>query len=97
MHSSTDADTNQPFAMHRPGPLANTEMEDELSGAWSSTLEPWSVRNEIRASVNVDYDTSSSEENQETYNPRSAAAVTMQTSRRKRRAEELIVEFGERK
>ena len=37
----------------------------------------------IRASVNVDYDTSSSEENQETYDPKSAVAVTMQTSEEK--------------
>ncbi len=37
----------------------------------------------IRASVNVDYDNSTSEENQETYDPKSAVAVTMQTSEEK--------------
>ena len=48
-----------------------------------STLEPVVGAQRIRASVNVDYDTSSSEENQETYDPKSAVAVTMQTSEEK--------------
>jgi flagellar M-ring protein FliF len=51
--------------------------------AWSRTLEPVVGAQRIRASVNVDYDTSSSEENQETYDPKSAVAVTMQTSEEK--------------
>jgi len=48
-----------------------------------STLEPVVGAQRIRASVNVDYDSSSSEENQETYDPKSAVAVTMQTSEEK--------------
>jgi flagellar M-ring protein FliF len=79
----TDADTNQPFAMHRPGSPADTELEDQLSRRLVSTLEPVVGAQRIRASVNVDYDTSSSEENQETYDPKSAVAVTMQTSEEK--------------
>ncbi len=79
----TDADTNQPFVSHRPGSPSDTELEDQLSRRLVSTLEPVVGAQRIRASVNVDYDTSSSEENQETYDPKSAVAVTMQTSEEK--------------
>jgi flagellar M-ring protein FliF len=79
----TDADTNQPFLSHRPGSPSDVELEDQLSRRLVSTLEPVVGAQRIRASVNVDYDTSSSEENQETYDPKSAVAVTMQTSEEK--------------
>jgi flagellar M-ring protein FliF len=79
----TDADTNQPLTKHRPGSPADAELEDQLSRRLVSTLEPVVGAQRIRASVNVDYDTSSSEENQETYDPKSAVAVTMQTSEEK--------------
>jgi flagellar M-ring protein FliF len=79
----TDADTNQPFSSHRPGSSSDAELEDQLSKRLVSTLEPVVGAQRIRASVNVDYDTSSSEENQETYDPKSAVAVTMQTSEEK--------------
>ncbi len=79
----TDADTNQPFRSHRPGSPADAELEEQLSKRLVATLEPVVGAQRIRASVNVDYDTSSSEENQETYDPKSAVAVTMQTSEEK--------------
>jgi len=79
----TDADTNQPFTMHQPGSASEAELEEQLSRRLVSTLEPVVGAQRIRASVNVDYDTSSSEENQETYDPKSAVAVTMQTSEEK--------------
>jgi flagellar M-ring protein FliF len=79
----TDADTNQPFTAHRPGSASDIELEEQLSKRLVSTLEPVVGAQRIRASVNVDYDTSSSEENQETYDPKSAVAVTMQTSEEK--------------
>jgi flagellar M-ring protein FliF len=79
----TDADTNQPFSSHRRGSSSDAELEDQLSKRLVSTLEPVVGAQRIRASVNVDYDTSSSEENQETYDPKSAVAVTMQTSEEK--------------
>ena len=62
---------------------SDAELEDQLSQRLVSTLEPVVGAQRIRASVNVDYDTSSSEENQETYDPKSAVAVTMQTSEEK--------------
>ena len=79
----TDADTNQPFSPRRSGSQSDAELEDQLSRRLVSTLEPVVGAQRIRASVNVDYDTSSSEENQETYDPKSAVAVTMQTSEEK--------------
>ncbi len=66
-----------------PGSPSDAELEDQLSRRLVSTLEPVVGAQRIRASVNVDYDTSSSEENQETYDPKSAVAVTMQTSEEK--------------
>ena len=68
---------------HRPGSPADAELEEQLSKRLVATLEPVVGAQRIRASVNVDYDTSSSEENQETYDPKSAVAVTMQTSEEK--------------
>jgi len=79
----TDADTNQPFVSHRHGAPSDADLEEQLSKRLVSTLEPVVGAQRIRASVNVDYDTSSSEENQETYDPKSAVAVTMQTSEEK--------------
>jgi flagellar M-ring protein FliF len=79
----TDADTNQPFISHLPGSRADAELEEQLSKRLISTLEPVVGAQRIRASVNIDYDNSSSEENQETYDPKSAVAVTMQTSEEK--------------
>ena len=91
----TDADTNQPFALHRPGSPSDAELEDQLSQRLVSTLEPVVGAQRIRASVNVDYDTSSSEENQETYDPKSAVAVTMQTSEEKTSGGEQPAGFRE--
>src|SRR6266478_868284 len=79
----TDADTNQPFVSHQPGSPSDAELEEQLSRRLVSTLEPVVGTQRIRASVSVEYDTSSSEENQETYDPKSAVAVTMQTSEEK--------------
>jgi len=79
----TDADTNQPFLSHRGGSQSDAQLEEQLSKRLVSTLEPVVGVQRIRASVNVDYDTSSSEENQEIYDPKSAVAVTMQTSEEK--------------
>ncbi len=86
----TDADTNQPFVSHQPGSPSDAELEEQLSRRLVSTLEPVVGTQRIRASVNVEYDTSSSEENQETYDPKSAVAVTMQTSEEKTSGGETI-------
>ncbi len=76
-----DADTNQPLlSRRRNSSSSDAELEDELSHRLVATLEPVVGAQRIRASVNVEYDPSTSEENQETYDPKSAVAVTMQRS-----------------
>jgi len=76
-----DADTNQPLLPRRQNAGGtDAELEEQLAQRLVSTLEPVVGAQRIRASVNVEYDPSSSEENQETYDPKSAVAVTMQRS-----------------
>ena len=75
-----DADTNQPLLSHHGNSATDAELEDQLSQRLVSTLEPVVGAQRVRASVNVEYDPSTSEENQETYDPKSAVAVTMQRS-----------------
>jgi flagellar M-ring protein FliF len=76
-----DADTNQPLVSHRKGAAGtDQELEEQLSARLVSTLEPVVGAQRVRASVNVEYDPSTSEENQETYDPKSAVAITMQRS-----------------
>jgi flagellar M-ring protein FliF len=83
--SVIDADTNQPlFASHSGGGAGtDADLEQQLSARLVSTLEPVVGAQRIRASVNVEFDPSTSEENQETYDPKSAVAVTMQRSEEK--------------
>jgi len=78
-----DADTNRalstaafPYAADGNG---NT-LDDLLAGRLVKTLEPVVGADRIRASVHVEYDMSSSEENQETYDPKSSVALTTQRS-----------------
>jgi flagellar M-ring protein FliF len=76
-----DADTNQPLG--RPGHGASSgdgNLEQDYSERLLQTLEPVVGSQHIRASVNIEYDPSSSEENQEVYDPKSAVAVNSQKS-----------------
>lgn len=76
-----DADTNRPLLSRKHGYAgSDAGLEDQLSSRLVSTLEPVVGAQRIRASVNVEFDPSTSEENQETYDPKSAVAVTMQRS-----------------
>jgi flagellar M-ring protein FliF len=54
--------------------------EAELAEKLVETLEPVAGAGNVRASVNVDYDTSSSEETDEIYDPSSVVTLTMQKS-----------------
>jgi flagellar M-ring protein FliF len=75
-----DADTNQPlFSGHGPS-ATDAQLETELSQRLVSTLEPIVGAQRVRASVNIEYDPSTTEENSETFDPKSAVAVTMQKS-----------------
>ena len=76
-----DADTNRPIVSHaRRAGGTDEDLETELASRLVATLEPVVGAQRVKASVNVEYDPSTSEENQETYDPKSAVAVTMQRS-----------------
>jgi flagellar M-ring protein FliF len=76
-----DAETNRPLGMPKHDVFSSDgNLEQELSKRLVATLEPVVGSDHVRASVNVDYDSSTSEENQESYDPKSAVAVTMQRS-----------------
>jgi len=76
-----DADTNQPLGGLRHDAVAGDgSLEQALATRLIQTLEPVVGAQHVRASVNVEYDPSSSEENQESYDPKSAVAVSAQRS-----------------
>ncbi|MGO8794596.1 MAG: flagellar basal-body MS-ring/collar protein FliF [Candidatus Sulfotelmatobacter sp.] len=76
-----DADTNRPLGMPRHGAYsADGGLEEEYTARLLQTLEPVVGPQHVRASVNVEYDPSTSEESRETYDPNSAVAVSTQKS-----------------
>jgi flagellar M-ring protein FliF len=76
-----DADTNRPIGLPRRDSFsADGGLEQELSAELVQTLEPVVGAEHVRARVNVEYDPSTTEENDETYDPKSAVAVAEQKS-----------------
>lgn len=76
-----DADTNRPLGMPRHGAYSSDGgLEEEYTARLLQTLEPVVGPQHVRASVNVEYDPSTSEESRETYDPNSAVAVATQKS-----------------
>ena len=76
-----DAETNRPLGPSRHnGYSSNGDLDAQLSNQLVQTLEPVVGPQHVRARVNVEYDPSSSEENDETYDPKSAVAVSEQRS-----------------
>jgi flagellar M-ring protein FliF len=76
-----DADTNRPLGRtRRDGFSPDGGLEQELSAQLMQTLEPVVGPQHVRARVNVEYDPSTTEENDETYDPKSAVAVAEQKS-----------------
>jgi flagellar M-ring protein FliF len=76
-----DADTNRPLGASRRNAFSpDGDLEGQLSGQLLQTLEPVVGAQHVRARVNVEYDPSSSEENDETYDPKSVVAVSEQRS-----------------
>jgi len=76
-----DADTNRPLGRtRRDGFSPDGGLEQELSAQLMQTLEPVVGAQHVRARVNVEYDPSTMEENDETYDPKSAVAVSEQKS-----------------
>ena len=76
-----DADTNRPLGMPKRDLVSGDgSLGQELSARLVQTLEPVVGPDHIRASVTVEYDPSSSEENEESYDPDSQVAVSSQHS-----------------
>ncbi len=76
-----DADTNRSLGSPKHGELvADAGVEQEYTARLLQTVEPVVGAQRIRASVNVEYDPTSSEESQETYDPKSAVVVASQMS-----------------
>jgi flagellar M-ring protein FliF len=74
-----DADSNQSLGEGGPG-AGNDSVERELTQRLMSTLSPVVGSDHIRATVNVEYETGSSDESQEKYDPAVSALLTMQHS-----------------
>ncbi len=76
-----DARSGQPASLPQHDPLSpEGNLEKELAARMMATLEPVVGADRIRGSVNVEYDASTSEENSESYDPKSAVAVSTQKS-----------------
>ena len=75
-----DADSNTPLLRNRdPGSVA-FGLDEELAKTLIHTLEPVVGADHVRASVHVEYDLGTSEETQETYDPKAAATLTQEHS-----------------
>jgi len=75
-----DADTNRPLGPRRDSFATGEGMEQALTAQLLQTLEPVVGPQHVRARVNVELDPSTQEENSETYDPKSAVAVSEQRS-----------------
>ncbi len=77
-----DADSNTPLLHNRDGTggAAGYGLDEELSKTLVRTLEPVVGLDHVRASVHVEYELGTSEDTQETYDPKSAATLTQQHS-----------------
>ena len=76
-----DADSNTPL-IHGRGGAGGSALapDDDLAKALIRTLEPVVGVDHVRASVHVEYDLGTSEETQETYDPKTATALTQEHS-----------------
>lgn len=76
-----DADTNQPLGPQRRDAVrGDGSLEQALTARLIKTLEPIVGTQHVRASVNVEFDPTTSEVNEESYDPKSAVAVSAQRS-----------------
>ncbi len=76
-----DADTNETMGSHGGGSAEGHELEAELTRRLLATLGPAVGADNLRASVNVQFDQSSSEESQDRYDPAVSAVLSSQKSR----------------
>jgi flagellar M-ring protein FliF len=74
-----DADGREPLGKHSASAEAE-EHEQSLADKLIATLEPVAGVGNVRASVNVDYDSSTADEVDETYDPNNVVTLSMQRS-----------------
>ncbi|HVN18441.1 MAG TPA: flagellar basal-body MS-ring/collar protein FliF [Dongiaceae bacterium] len=75
-----DADSNTPLLRNAsPGSRAYS-LDEELSKTLVQTLEPVVGADHVRASVHVEYELGTSEDTQETYDPKATATLTQEHS-----------------
>ena len=74
-----DADSNTPLLHGRDGGRTYAP-DEELAKTLVHTLEPVVGADHVRASVHVEYDLGTSEETQETYDPKTPTALTQEHS-----------------
>jgi len=81
--SLVSADGHIPLLPKQKGPFGNTDsdLEASMTQQLIATLEPVLGADHVKANVRVEYDTSTSDETRETYDPNSAVAITKQTSK----------------
>ena len=72
-----DADSNQPLGQGNSTAEGGDSLERELTRRLMATLTPIVGADRLRATVNVEYETGSSEESQEKYDPNVSATLTM--------------------
>lgn len=76
-----DADSNTPLLHDRDGPNGHAyALDEELSKTLVATLEPVVGADHVRASVHVEYDLGTSEDTQETYDPKTPVTLTQEHS-----------------
>ena len=76
-----DADSNTPLVHNRDGVNARAfGLDEELAKNLVHTLEPVVGADHVRASVHVEYELGSSEDTQETYDPKATAPLTQEHS-----------------
>jgi len=74
-----DADNNTPLLHNRNGAGRSAfGLDEELAQTLVHTLEPVVGAEHVRASVHVEYDLGTSEDTQETYDPKTTATLTTQ-------------------
>jgi flagellar M-ring protein FliF len=75
-----DADSNQSLGQGNGSTPGGDSLEQELTRRLIATLTPVVGAEHLRATVNVEYETGSSEESDEKYDPAVSATLTMQHS-----------------
>jgi flagellar M-ring protein FliF len=76
-----DADSNTPLLHNRDGASGQAfGLDEELAKTLVHTLEPVVGADHVRASVHVEYELGTSEDTQETYDPKATATLTQEHS-----------------